>query len=125
MIDRHATRGVYWRVTPAVLGWEDRRVDDIIPWLHQQLDAEEADCRYNEDMSVDAGWNPRRVLGVVQAHRAILNEHSTEWPGTGFQYCRVCQDRSAHEAAPSPCLTVRLLALAYAHRPGYQESWRP
>jgi len=69
--------------------------------------------------------SPTQVLREVTALRAILAEHEVQHPGEDFQYCRVCQDRSAHQAAAAPCHTLRLLAEAYAAEPGYQESWRP
>jgi hypothetical protein len=45
MHDQHATSGVYRRVTPAVLGCETGRVDELIHWFHQQLDAGERVAR--------------------------------------------------------------------------------
>jgi hypothetical protein len=37
-----------------------------------------------------------------------------------------CSDDARSEwGADWPCLTLRLLALPYADRPGYREEWRP
>jgi len=61
----------------------------------------------------------------VDAKRRILGEHNIEYPGEAFQYCRVCHDRSRHDAASAPCPTMRLLALPYAGRDGYRPGWAP
>ena len=60
-----------------------------------------------------ARHDPARVLREVESKRRILAEHSELDRG-------MCQC-----LADFPCATVRLLALPYADRPGYRESWRP
>jgi hypothetical protein len=78
-----------------------------------------------------ARWDPARVLAEVDAKRRILDEHEamagdTYGQRAGQDVCETCKEsgsRYYHE--PYPCPTVRLLALPFADRPGYQEGWRP
>lgn len=92
----------------------------------------------------DCGW-PARVLADIDAKKRILEQHK---PVTftnitlGIVDATVCWVCHSHMDYPHdgedhddwefplvqdryPCLTVRLLALPYADRPGFQESWRP
>jgi hypothetical protein len=78
-------------------------------------------------------WDPERVLAEVDAKRRIIGNHKADDKGC----CRTCahwtsdwldgykEDRLAYEGVRAPCLTLRLLALPYADRPGYDESWKP
>lgn len=78
------------------------------------------------------------ALADIAAKRAILDLH----PSTaGYVYdddmdrepgsvCRTCAWPSEYggelgDSRPYPCQTLRLLAAAYADRPGYQDEWRP
>lgn len=75
-----------------------------------------------EDAIHIAEHDPARVLREVEAKRGLLAEHT---PRDGR--CRVC---AAHANGQwtrfrAPCTTLRLLALPYADRPGYQEGWAP
>lgn len=82
-----------------------------------------ADCQWSlADAQHIAEWGPARVLREVDAKRGLLAEHA---PRDGC--CRVC---TAHANGQwtrfrAPCTTLRLLALPYADRPGYQEGWAP
>lgn len=92
--------------------------------------------------------DPATVLARIAAHRKILALHhpdpdaevwdqwladETALPGT--RRCDGCGEQWHADAPPgSPpsavgpeqgCLTVRLLALPHAGRPGYREEWRP
>lgn len=69
--------------------------------------------------------SPANVLPLVAAARAIIAEHEIQWPEADFRYCRVCQDREAHDAALAPCRTLRLLAAGFSHWPGYRPEWGP
>ncbi len=71
-----------------------------------------------------ARHDPAAVLADVAAKRAIIAWHCTR-EGTGGTWdtdpkalCNECEDLQ-------PCRTVKLLASAYADRPGYREEWRP
>lgn len=64
-------------------------------------------------------WDPARVLAEVEAKRRILALHGQ----SSASVCDLCSSDS--HVVQMPCLTVRLLALPYADRPGYDERWRP
>jgi hypothetical protein len=70
----------------------------------------------HEDAEHIARWDPARVLAEVDAKRRILD------------HADVSRERG--KIGPSPgdgawFLTVRLLALPYADRPGFRDEWRP
>jgi hypothetical protein len=74
--------------------------------------------------------DPARVLREIDAKRKLVDEHKPGmqkgWPNMG-RHCLSCTgarvwDESSNE---SNCLTLRLLALPYADRPGYRNEWRP
>ena len=66
-----------------------------------------------------ARWDPARVLAEIDAKRRLIDTHQPERRGVFVDLWCV------HDKQPNPCDTVRLLALPYAARDGYQESWRP
>lgn len=80
-----------------------------------------------------ARHDPARVLADIAAKRRAIGNHQADGNGC----CRTCAhwtsdwvdghkvDRLAYEGVRAPCLTLRLLGLAYADRAGYDESWRP
>jgi hypothetical protein len=59
-----------------------------------------------------ARHDPARVLAEVEAKRRLLDLHDG-WHSCGVWEC------------DGDCPTVRLLALPYAGRDGYDETWRP
>ncbi|MFI8531784.1 DUF6221 family protein [Streptomyces aquilus] len=62
--------------------------------------------------------DPARVLRQVDAERRLLDVHALNgW------VCDTCDNGEVEQTFP--CLTLRLLALPYADRPGYREEWRP
>jgi hypothetical protein len=72
-----------------------------------------------------ARWDPSRVLREVEAKRKIIKLHplttyTDEEPG----YSQVLNDHVC-PGDQTPCETLRLLALPYSDRPGFQENWRP
>jgi hypothetical protein len=60
-----------------------------------------------------ADWDPDRVMGEVQAKRAIIRWHTED------ECCSVCLDDV------QGCPLFRTLALPYADHPDYQDAWRP
>jgi uncharacterized protein DUF6221 len=101
-----------------------------------------------------AEWDPARVLREIAAKRQLLALHTPEWSivewahdqnGKGeAQVCRSCGNRDIDSwlnwrrlgdgdlpegvkppYVVAPCQNLRLLALPYEDRPGYQEAWRP
>lgn len=109
-------------------------MDDLITWLRAQLDedqwhAEEAQRSSGAHIRLAIGKHggplficadPARMHAEVEAKRRILAEHRIEDTGADVmpRACRRC-------GSFGNCLTVRLLALPYADRPGYREEWRP
>lgn len=129
-------------------------MDELITWLRGVLDEDErlvlmlpraewtwernraATLRIGEtDVDVsDVRWaahierhDPASVLADIAAKRAILGLHNGDYPydpddGPGnYSWTARCQECHSEE----PCKTLRLLASAYADRPGYLEEWRP
>jgi hypothetical protein len=80
-----------------------------------------------------AAHDPARVLREIEAKRQLVRLHgrATLRAGGGAQYfdtttvCRSCEPDHQFPELSWPCPTLRLLALPYADRDGYQESWRP
>lgn len=94
------------------------------PWYFDMIDD---DAREFVDLALD----PDGVLADIDAKRRMLDEHphvpaapwgSTEVTSVG---CQVCSGNGQGVIGDGWCKTVRLLALPYADRPGYQEAWRP
>lgn len=110
-------------------------MDDLALWLTAQLDEDDAEARRGYlkaeplpdfdgwDNSTTAGLPPAvaaRVLREIEAKRRILAAHEREpMPKGDSADCAQCW------GAVWPCSTLRLLALPFADRPGFQESWRP
>lgn len=72
-------------------------------------------------------WSPTRVLRDIDAKRRIVECHEPWTASNGDTICGRC-GREHIDGRPGghfPCQTLRLLALPYADRPGYQEEWRP
>jgi hypothetical protein len=85
-----------------------------------------------------AGFDPARVLREVGAKRKIIALHAVvvERVNTRFNPRTGERNRSRYELCcdlcglasddpTSACETVRLLALPFSDRPGYQEEWKP
>lgn len=117
---------------------------DLATWLRQQLDDDERtaravnadadplsdcwfDCTGGGHADHHLRWDPERVLAEVDAKRRILDEVVDEATGLDMQVDGEFRVGRRDEKA-EPYLgdvLVRLLALPYADRPGYQERWRP
>lgn len=80
--------------------------------------------------------DPRNVLVQCDAHEAILKVHnvwSVVYPGDTVDadpdgHCVGCGFDAMEEYRTEDvnnCPTLRALALAYRHRPGYREEWKP
>ncbi|MFI1562170.1 DUF6221 family protein [Streptomyces sp. NPDC020490] len=69
-----------------------------------------------------AAHDPARVLREIDAKRAVLALHTQSIRDDG---CQVCDVPGGRRLRPDACTTVRLLAVVYADRPGYRETWRP
>ena len=120
-------------VTGASAGYEYSRPGDVYAIAHDGTPARIAQgTRCGPDISAEqssehiARHDPARVLAEVEAKQRILDEHHPTVYGDGSRPdCYCCSDKRGDDVERYPCLTVRLLALPYADRPGYQEAWRP
>lgn len=117
-------------------------VDNLARWLGDQLDADKRIVREaatSPEMAtgiprsyvaapmallITEFANPTRVLREIDTKRQIVRCHyrrpAPKWNGDGIEgfECATCDQQF-------PCKTLRLLAVPYAARPGYKESWRP
>lgn len=102
-------------------------MSDLVEWLTKILDEDEKAAKraggsitemQNDNygqLLVPSSW----VLADIAAKRAIIAQHTPDsalcfWTNEGWR---------THD--DEVCDTLRLLASAYADRPGYDESWRP
>lgn len=113
---------------------------DLATWLLAQL---EADAELAQSLLKPYAWgysafyeaspkeldhiarhDPEHVLVDIAAKRRIVKEHqpvgSDLYPEQGSLWCGTCSP-----AKFGPCQTLRLLALPYADRPGYDPAWAP
>lgn len=90
-------------------------------------------CMLGEVADHVALHDPAAVLAVVEAHRRLLAIHadggrSQGYTATGYGYidhcCETCGAFGEY-GHPWPCDTVRALASAYRHAPGWEEAWGP
>ena len=73
-----------------------------------------------------------QMIQEIEAVRLLLEEHHTtvSEKGPGFPlhgneyWCETCHV-PGDEAGTYWCMTLRLLAMPYADKPGYRERWRP
>ncbi|NUV54536.1 hypothetical protein G6W51_16790 [Streptomyces coelicolor] len=129
-------------------------MDQLVEWLGQQLDEDERIARRAGDSfrqigetgvivategdraeeCASANWagvaehivvhDPARVLSEIDAKRQIIAlHHQLEDAQEMLDFCATCDVTGKYPEYP--CTTLRLLALPYADRPGYKESWRP
>lgn len=66
-----------------------------------------------------AAHDPARVLREIDAKRRIVALHARP-----HHQC-VTENGPTQWHAADPCATLRLIALPYTDRPGYQDGWRP
>lgn len=110
-------------------------MDDLVQWLREQIAERlrmareharvlaEADRRTgpatnDQAIAVAAfmyGYNPKDEIAQCDAHTAILDRYEHERQRFDSELLRL----EALEDA------VRAAGLAYQHRPGYREEWRP
>lgn len=94
----------------------------VIPGWHDWPDIEAMAHRVAAECEAK-----RRIIELHDEDtRTVIGSEEVEWLGT----CGVCCEPSKWDhfesaASEYPCMTLRLLALPYADRPGYQERWRP
>lgn len=104
----------------------------IADWLLEQIAADEGEANYLANTGVQGtqygsvNTALSHVIDIVrqdaEARRRIVELHGwTSWSSGSFDVdlCNECRDQKA------PCPTLKLLALPYADRAGYEEAWRP
>ncbi len=74
-------------------------------------------------------WNPddpRQVLAEIESKLQMLDLHTPAVPLNPSYGCPTCWE-GAEDGGPMrvPCPTLRLIAVAYAGHPNYQQEWRP
>jgi hypothetical protein len=109
-------------------------VQSLASWLTERIAEDEAEARNAEQEITPFGaWTPTQVLADAEAKRRIVELHG--WMGPVMagapvddpKWCITCADHTVSGSPPLdwPCLTLRLLAVPYADRPGYDERWKP
>jgi hypothetical protein len=127
-------------------------MDDLVTWLLEQIAKDEraademrsnadsmSDCGEAHDESIEllGGWtfDADRLLADCDAKRKLLalhehkpgaarNPYSEESATFGCVSCHFDHDYEENYNA-GWCEHVRIIALAFAHRDGYREEWRP
>jgi hypothetical protein len=109
-------------------------MDDLVEWLRVQLDLDQAWAQslpeqpgseiYNGEQWVPAPARDR-MLREVEATRRIL-DMCAGWIAEplvkDWEIDRADELRLQNDVGPT---LLRLIALPYSDRPGYQEEWRP
>lgn len=111
---------------------------DLATWLLEQINRDEQSARALPHAigNVQARWSPAKLLAECDAKRRIIEAHKTtverervgdafvgKWVDIVNVTCDVCGWADSQEG--SACLTVKLLSLPYAARPGYRSEWAP
>lgn len=115
-IARLASGPKWWLETYLNLGATPAAVWSALPPRDENLVAANGPNPHN--LRHLAAWDPARVLAECAAKRRIVARHRN----LSDVNCTACD---ASECLDFPCPTLRLLALPYADRPGYDEAWRP
>lgn len=116
---------------------------DLVAWLLDQVAVDERAARDGHsacahvDLCDDGSEfdevfgfrnGPARVLAECDAKWRIIADHKPVEVDGGFRCgsCGPCVDCAWDAGANEwPCITLRLLALPYADRPGYRQEWAP
>lgn len=87
------------------------RTDEMVAWLREQVKAERAEWEpLLRGTRRNGKATARAALSRCEAHLELI-----DW---AWKY------NGPHMFTEAPHV-LRLLALAYRHRPGYQEGWKP
>lgn len=107
-------------------------MNDLVTWLRAQIADAERTARddqwgrpHGPGCGITADVCPgcdctywRDVLAQCEAHTALLDSYAEHIAMPEYTpYVKGRRDKALHD--------LRLLALAYQHRPGYREEWRP
>jgi Family of unknown function (DUF6221) len=123
-MDRHRRRK---QVEHCSVMQQDGSVNELAEFLLARVGEDETTARAVRGSGVhDARpmvkeWiglaNPQRMLVWSDARRRIVALHRSSLPSAAGG-CGGC-------GRPTPCPTLRLMALPYADHPDYREEWRP
>ena len=95
-----------------------------ITWYRNPAEGWDDMAKLRNWADTEHGWTQERVLREIDAKRKLLDLHEPgEMEYVDGDVCMACDVRGGEPFYP--CKTLRLLALPYADRPGYEESWRP
>lgn len=117
------------RDTGRVLRWMGQQwADDIVGWLRAQIDEDERVAQAVLADTAAHGYLSRLTYRLRTRGGAV----TTETEVVVYDPARVLREVEAnrllldlHKECTAQCYVVRVLALPYAHLPGYQEEWRP
>ena len=107
---------------------------DLVAWLRNQLDIDERDIEESRALSGDLHWSMPdwlhrdRMLAEMEAKRRIIEraERALQHEAmTASDPVARLEKSLAKVTAPELERVLRLLALPYADRAGYDEGWRP
>jgi len=121
--------------------WLLDRIAEVERWYTRDRNEEAARMRQHGYIASGGGWDQRpyswqRGLAGCEAKRRLVElhrpdpkpEHDNGW-GTihdaDGHFLGYRTDLCEEDGEMLPCPTLRLLALPFADRPGYQEEWRP
>lgn len=91
--------------------------DDLSAWVRSRIVLLRHDSAAELRSYLDA---------LADAHEAILELHQPVSPHSTQLICETCGSGEPDEySRPWPCATLKHLAAAYQHDPGYREEWRP
>jgi hypothetical protein len=117
---------------------------DLVSWLHRQLEVDRAEAiaaiehpawktiylsNVPKRVPVGVSWGERRwdQIGALERTIRIAFEHAAAVDGE-WGCCHTADEIEAgrcEETRPESLELLRLLAVPYAHRPGYRPEWRP
>ena len=97
-------------------------MDDLVTWLHEKLDEDESVARRVSERSK----RPRAgesLLVEIDSMRRIADLHAEPHECPAWEMA-AAETYTGWFGGSDPCPTLRLLALRYSERKGYQE-WKP
>lgn len=112
-------------------------MSNMVAWLTEILDTDERGWQHRiklegtgkaESLQMFGLRFPELMLADIAAKRAIVQLHrETDWFSPSKLGCEICHDDPSWgpDVIEGPCATLRLLASAYADRPGYDAAWKP
>ncbi|MFF9138475.1 DUF6221 family protein [Streptomyces albogriseolus] len=115
--------GAAWEELP-VSGWVHTSPLPDTEWQPPGYDHHVASAPLSSDRAHIVRHDPARVLREIDAKQRIIQVHNAR---DSWGMCVACprDEKGAMQVEIEDCPILRALALPYADRPGYKESWRP